>query len=35
MAFEFVADLEGEFPLVNHGFGHGQLGAIGFLMVDP
>jgi nitrite reductase (NO-forming) len=35
MAFEFVADVEGEFPLVNHGFGHGQMGAIGFLIVEP
>jgi nitrite reductase (NO-forming) len=35
MAFEFVADVEGEFPIVNHGFGHGQMGAIGFLIVEP
>ena len=35
MCFEFVADIEGEFPIVNHGFGHGQMGAIGFLVVDP
>ena len=35
MCFEFVADLEGEFPIVNHGFGHGQMGAIGFLVVEP
>lgn len=35
MAFEFTADIEGEFPLVNHGFGHGQMGGIGFLVVEP
>lgn len=35
MIFEFVADVEGEFPFVNHGFGHGQKGAIGFLVVEP
>lgn len=35
MVFEFVADIEGEFPFVNHGFGHGQKGAIGFLVVEP
>jgi nitrite reductase (NO-forming) len=35
MAFEFVADIEGEFPIVNHGFGHGQMGGIGFLVVEP
>jgi nitrite reductase (NO-forming) len=29
-----VADVEGEFPFVNHGFGHGQKGAIGFLRVS-
>ena len=34
MIFEFVADVEGEFPFVNHGFGHGQKGAIGFLRVS-
>lgn len=35
MIFEFIADIEGEFPFVNHGFGHGQKGAIGFLIVEP
>ncbi len=35
MIFEFVADVAGEFPFVNHGFGHGQKGSIGFLVVDP
>ncbi len=34
MVFEFVADIPGEFPIVNHGFGHGQKGAIGFLLVE-
>jgi nitrite reductase (NO-forming) len=34
MIFEFVANVPGEFPFVNHGFGHGQKGAIGVLMVD-
>jgi nitrite reductase (NO-forming) len=34
MIFEFVADLAGEFPFVNHGFGHGQKGAIGILRVE-
>ncbi len=34
MVFEFVADVPGEFPFVNHGFGHGQKGAIGILVVD-
>lgn len=33
MIFEFLADVEGEFPFVNHGFGHGQKGAIGFLRI--
>lgn len=35
MIFELLADVPGEFPFVNHGFGHGQKGAMGFLMVDP
>jgi nitrite reductase (NO-forming) len=35
MIFELIADVEGEFPFVNHGFGHGQKGAIGFLVVEP
>lgn len=34
MIFEFVADVAGEFPFVNHGFGHGQKGAIGVLQVE-
>jgi nitrite reductase (NO-forming) len=34
MIFEFVADAPGEFPFVNHGFGHGQKGAIGVLVVE-
>lgn len=34
MCFELVCDIAGEFPFVNHGFGHGQKGAIGFLVVD-
>jgi nitrite reductase (NO-forming) len=33
--FELVCDIPGEFPFVNHGFGHGQKGAIGFLVVEP
>jgi nitrite reductase (NO-forming) len=34
MIFDIVADVPGEFPFVNHGFGHGQKGAIGFLVVE-
>ncbi|HET7276286.1 MAG TPA: multicopper oxidase domain-containing protein [Longimicrobiaceae bacterium] len=34
MIFEFIADVPGEFPFVNHGFGHGQKGGIGFLVVE-
>jgi nitrite reductase (NO-forming) len=34
MVFELVCDVAGEFPFVNHGFGHGQIGAIGFLHVE-
>ena len=34
MIYELVCDVAGEFPFVNHGFGHGQKGAIGFLDVD-
>ncbi len=34
MVFDLVADIPGEFPFVNHGFGHGQKGAIGFLVVE-
>jgi len=33
MVFELMADVAGEFPFVNHGFGHGQKGAIGHLVV--
>ena len=35
MIFELTADVPGEFPFVNHGFGHGQKGSIGFLVVEP
>jgi nitrite reductase (NO-forming) len=35
MCFELLCDIPGEFPFVNHGFGHGQKGAIGFLLVEP
>jgi len=35
MCFELICDIAGEFPFVNHGFGHGQKGAIGVLMVEP
>jgi nitrite reductase (NO-forming) len=34
MVFDLVCDLAGEFPFVNHGFGHGQKGAIGILIVE-
>jgi nitrite reductase (NO-forming) len=34
MCFELVCDIAGEFPFVNHGFGHGQKGSIGFLVVE-
>ena len=34
MIFEMVADVAGEFPFVNHGFGHGQKGAIGVMVVE-
>ena len=34
MVFDLVCDVAGEFPFVNHGFGHGQIGAIGFLVVE-
>ncbi|MFI5250780.1 MAG: multicopper oxidase domain-containing protein, partial [Gemmatimonadales bacterium] len=33
MCFELVCDIAGEFPFVNHNFGHGQKGAIGILVV--
>lgn len=35
MVFDLLADVVGEFPFVNHGFGHGQKGAIGILAVEP
>ena len=35
MCFELLCDVAGEFPFVNHGFGHGQKGAIGILVVEP
>ncbi|HVX42014.1 MAG TPA: multicopper oxidase domain-containing protein [Gemmatimonadaceae bacterium] len=34
MVYELVCDTPGEFPFVNHGFGHGQKGAIGLLVVE-
>ena len=34
MCFELVCDIAGEFPFVNHGFGHGQKGAMGILVVE-
>lgn len=34
MIFELMADVPGEFPFVNHAFGHGQKGAIGLLVVE-
>jgi nitrite reductase (NO-forming) len=34
MVYELVCDVPGEFPFVNHGFGHGQKGAIGILSVE-
>jgi nitrite reductase (NO-forming) len=34
MVFEFTADVSGEFHFVNHGFGHGQKGAAGLLIVE-
>jgi nitrite reductase (NO-forming) len=34
MVFELICDIPGEFPFVNHGFGHGQKGAIGILVVE-
>lgn len=35
MCFELLCDVAGEFPFVNHGFGHGQKGGVGFLVVEP
>ena len=34
MCFELQCDVAGEFPFVNHGFGHGQKGTIGILVVE-
>lgn len=34
MIFEMLADVAGEFVFVNHGFGHGQKGAIGIISVE-
>jgi Putative multicopper oxidases len=34
MVFELLCDVAGEFPFVNHGFGHGQKGGIGILAVE-
>ena len=34
MIFEMLADIPGEYVFVNHGFGHGQKGAIGILSVE-
>jgi len=34
ICFELKCDIPGEFPFVNHGFGHGQKGAIGILRVE-
>jgi len=34
MVFDLECDVAGEFPFVNHGFGHGQKGAIGILVVE-
>lgn len=33
MCFDLLCDVAGDFPFVNHGFGHGQKGAIGILSV--
>lgn len=35
MVFELVCDVAGEFPFVNHAFGHGEKGAVGILLVEP
>ena len=34
MGFELMADIPGEFPFVNHEFGHGQKGATGYMVVE-
>ncbi len=33
--FDLVCDVAGKFPFVNLGFGQGQQGAIGMLVVEP
>ena len=35
MVFECVCDVPGEFPFVNHSFGHGEKGSVGILVVEP
>lgn len=35
MVFELVCDVPGEFPFVNHSFGHGEKGSVGILVVEP
>lgn len=35
MVFECVCDVPGEFPFVNHSFGHGEKGSVGILLVEP
>jgi nitrite reductase (NO-forming) len=35
MVCELACEVPGEFPFVNHGFGHGQKGAMGILLVEP
>jgi len=35
MVFELVCDVPGEFPFVNHSFGHGEKGSVGLLVVEP
>jgi len=34
MVFELQCDVKGEFPFVNHGFGHGQKGGMGIMVVE-
>lgn len=34
LVFDLICDIPGEFPFVNHAFGHGQKGAIGILHVE-
>ena len=35
ICFEMQCDVAGSFPFVNHGFGHGQKGGMGILVVEP